>query len=287
MAEIGADAEGLNGLGNQMAQEAEHLEAVRVQITSAYARTRWEGHDGEYHRNQWDHRIAGLLTTAVNALRDAATTLHRNATEQLRASDAYGAAATSTWTAISGWINSATGVVHGIDQLTLNLVSDAPGVLSALSKIRQLPDGVAGLGTVVDGIKWLPAAGIALGGIDVIGSIVADHRVTAETVNAGVGLALGIAAAVVAPEIVAPIAIADVTWSVITTIDPHLTDGAANLINEGLANVGQAAQGVASGAADVAVSVANGAESVAHAVEHGVQDAAREVTHNVGQFLRW
>ncbi|MFF5225054.1 WXG100 family type VII secretion target [Dactylosporangium sp. NPDC000521] len=82
----GADADELERLGHRMQEAADRLEVIRNEVASAFARTHWDGDDGQHFRDLWQHRLSGLLRNAAVATRGAGAVAVRNAQQQRYAS---------------------------------------------------------------------------------------------------------------------------------------------------------------------------------------------------------
>lgn len=91
MAVHGADADQLRTAATQFSKGASALESSAKTLHSLIGTTtQWRGPDADRFRSQWSSTSARTITAAVNALREAADILRRNATEQEKASAASG-----------------------------------------------------------------------------------------------------------------------------------------------------------------------------------------------------
>lgn len=91
MAVQGADAGQLRATATQLDKGASALESSAKTLHSLIGTTtQWRGPDADRFRSQWSSSSARIIATAVDALRQAADTLRRNANEQEEASKATG-----------------------------------------------------------------------------------------------------------------------------------------------------------------------------------------------------
>lgn len=91
MAVQGADAGQLRSIATQLNKGASALESSAKTLHSLIGTTtQWRGPDADRFRSQWSSSSVRSIATAVDALRQAADTLRRNANEQETASAADG-----------------------------------------------------------------------------------------------------------------------------------------------------------------------------------------------------
>ncbi|MEZ3160507.1 hypothetical protein AB1K54_08140 [Microbacterium sp. BWT-B31] len=79
---IGADVEQLRALAAQFEASAEQLDAGRMTVGDAIRVKAWFGPNAIEFRAQWDNQHSLKVKAAAQRLRDAATTLRRNADDQ-------------------------------------------------------------------------------------------------------------------------------------------------------------------------------------------------------------
>jgi hypothetical protein len=75
-------------LAAQLHTKADEIDSITSVITSQLSSTQWEGSDASTFRSAWSSDHVSRLTTAANALRDAASNAMHNADAQATASSA-------------------------------------------------------------------------------------------------------------------------------------------------------------------------------------------------------
>lgn len=79
---IGLDPAEVNALATQFDNEAGIIDTAISTITSKLAGTTWQGQDRTNFESEWNSTTTSQLRQAAEALRTAATTARRNATDQ-------------------------------------------------------------------------------------------------------------------------------------------------------------------------------------------------------------
>lgn len=129
MAVVGADLDQMHALARTLEQAADRLEAASGTVTGMLSSVRWSGPDSERYRQQWHSQSQPTMRTVAGALREAAHTVTRNATEQEQASSASGGGSSSD----SGFggrspASLAPGLAglmpHGYETLPYNVLKD-------------------------------------------------------------------------------------------------------------------------------------------------------------------
>ncbi|MFD6090724.1 hypothetical protein ACFWGN_01245 [Oerskovia sp. NPDC060338] len=82
MVMYGADVAALRDLATSLDGGAGVLDQARSKVRGSFHSVPWYGPDADQERGQWDGRLEPLLTQTAQSLRDAATTLRRNADDQ-------------------------------------------------------------------------------------------------------------------------------------------------------------------------------------------------------------
>lgn len=90
MGMVGADVDQLRALARGLTQAADRLESATGEVNGRLSSTPWQGQDATRFRSEWQGQSLGLVRSVVSALRDAATQIERNASEQEQASAAAG-----------------------------------------------------------------------------------------------------------------------------------------------------------------------------------------------------
>ncbi|OBF29138.1 hypothetical protein [Mycobacterium sp. ACS4331] len=93
MGVVGADVDQLRTLAHTLRQAADRLESASGSVTSQLSGVGWSGPDADRYRSQWHGESQGLMRSAVATLRETASAVERNATDQVQASRADGGAA--------------------------------------------------------------------------------------------------------------------------------------------------------------------------------------------------
>lgn len=83
---VGADPAELDALGVRMTAAADRLESIRTGIGALLAHSHWHGRDADQFRHAWHHQLAPRLHNAATMTRAGATTVCANARQQREAS---------------------------------------------------------------------------------------------------------------------------------------------------------------------------------------------------------
>ncbi len=83
----GMDIQAVRDLATQLTNKAGEIDSLRQQLTGKIDGTPWVGADRERFHSDWSSRHSVALTQVADALRDAASTATRNASEQETASN--------------------------------------------------------------------------------------------------------------------------------------------------------------------------------------------------------
>ena len=102
---VGGDVDQLRALARTLGQAADRLENMTSTVTSMLGATTWLGPDAERHRSQWHTDSMARARTVAAALREAASTVNRNADEQEQASSVHGGANPLSLTAPQGFVD--------------------------------------------------------------------------------------------------------------------------------------------------------------------------------------
>lgn len=92
MGMVGADVDQLRTLARTLTQAADRLDVATREVSGRLSATPWNGPDANRYRSQWQGESSALIRNVVDALRTAASTVERNATEQEQASCGGGSA---------------------------------------------------------------------------------------------------------------------------------------------------------------------------------------------------
>ena len=84
--EVDADVDQLRTLARNLAQAADRLESMTGEVNGRLSAVPWQGQDASQFRSQWQGQSLGQIRGVVSALRNAASQVDRNATEQEQAS---------------------------------------------------------------------------------------------------------------------------------------------------------------------------------------------------------
>ena len=87
---VGADVHQLRTLARTFSPAAERLEGMSGEVTGRLSAASWTGPDADRYRSQWHGESLAMVRGVVGALRAAATTVDRNASEQEQASTGTG-----------------------------------------------------------------------------------------------------------------------------------------------------------------------------------------------------
>jgi uncharacterized protein YukE len=79
---IGANTTELRDMSAKIRSDADRLNQICIDLSGSFARTHWEGGDGDEIRADWQHRWSGQLRDVAGMLIAAANTLTKNAEEQ-------------------------------------------------------------------------------------------------------------------------------------------------------------------------------------------------------------
>lgn len=79
---IGLDPAEVNTLATQFDNEAGVIDTAISTITTKLSGTTWQGPDRQTFESEWNSTTVSQLRQAAEALRTAATTARRNATDQ-------------------------------------------------------------------------------------------------------------------------------------------------------------------------------------------------------------
>ncbi|MEO7268963.1 hypothetical protein ACOCJ7_15120 [Knoellia sp. CPCC 206453] len=82
----GMDTEAAFNLVRLMTNDAEQIDTLSRGLTSTLHSTTWYGNDANTFRGDWDGQYVPTLQQITNALRENATTLQRQAEDQVAAS---------------------------------------------------------------------------------------------------------------------------------------------------------------------------------------------------------
>ncbi|MBS1847161.1 MAG: hypothetical protein JST73_02695, partial [Actinobacteria bacterium] len=82
-----ADPDALDRLAHHCDAAAQKIEDTYVPVRQAFHSSGWQGSDADQFATDWDGPSRARLTNTATALRDAATSLRRNANQQRAASD--------------------------------------------------------------------------------------------------------------------------------------------------------------------------------------------------------
>jgi uncharacterized protein YukE len=193
---VGADAEQLRQLSRNFNQAADRLDGMAREVTGRLSSTPWTGPDAARYRSQWQGHSMATLRGAVSALREAATALQRNATEQDHASSASGTGGGLTSASDGGSHDPLTDALNkllglgglandfaeragkGFHGLTGDVISGAGVVTSLTTMVEgtssgdslQVSDGVIGLGGAALG-RANPVLGIAASAAQMYGAM--------------------------------------------------------------------------------------------------------------------
>jgi hypothetical protein len=119
MGVVGADVDQMRALARTLNQAADRLEAASATVTGSLSSVPWRGPDAERYRSQWHGQSRATMRSVAGALRDAATTVERNAGDQEHASAATGSADSAI--SKSALQNSLPNILpNGFDQQPLN-----------------------------------------------------------------------------------------------------------------------------------------------------------------------
>lgn len=86
MAMTGMDIAQVQALAKQFTSQADAIEQLTKQLTSALQNTTWVGADRTAFESEWTGTYVNQLTQVATALRNASTKATQNATEQEQAS---------------------------------------------------------------------------------------------------------------------------------------------------------------------------------------------------------
>lgn len=111
MGMVGADVDQLRALARNLTQAADRLEGMTGEVTGRLSAVPWQGQDASQFRSQWQGQSLGQIRAVVGALRDAATQIERNATEQDQASATSGS--DGLLSTVSGAISGMMSAPHG------------------------------------------------------------------------------------------------------------------------------------------------------------------------------
>jgi hypothetical protein len=95
---VGADVDQMHALARTFEQAAERLDAAAATVTGTLSSVSWSGPDAERHRGQWHGESRAAMRSVAAALREAASVVARNASEQEQASAARSGASTGPLT---------------------------------------------------------------------------------------------------------------------------------------------------------------------------------------------
>ncbi|SDP22952.1 hypothetical protein SAMN04489867_1798 [Pedococcus dokdonensis] len=82
----GMDVEAAFNLVRLMTTDAEQIDSLSRNLTTQLHGTTWYGNDANTFRGDWDGQYVPTLQAITNALRENATTLQRQAEDQVAAS---------------------------------------------------------------------------------------------------------------------------------------------------------------------------------------------------------
>lgn len=82
----GMDVDAAFNLVRLMNSDADQIDSVARQLTSTLHGTTWHGNDANTFRGDWDGQYVPTLQNITNALRENATSLQRQAEDQVAAS---------------------------------------------------------------------------------------------------------------------------------------------------------------------------------------------------------
>lgn len=147
----GADPEVLDRLADGFQQSASLLDGAVEQVTTLVDHAYWQAHTGDEFRREWHGSLVPRLRSAADGLRDASTTLQRNASEQRAASGAGGSGAgfmAGSAAALLGWLDVASRNVG------------VPGTLGTWDRLLHMPGVHSGPAVRVDELERVDGAGL-------------------------------------------------------------------------------------------------------------------------------
>ncbi|HZN17167.1 MAG TPA: hypothetical protein VFB84_03105, partial [Micromonosporaceae bacterium] len=111
---VGMNPTEVTALATRLEEAAGELEAIGTVLGAQLRRTSWVGSDAEHARAEWNGRHTKILHQNATALREAATRLRAEATDQVRESSAAGGAMDAGSGEHAGLGHAATQILSGI-----------------------------------------------------------------------------------------------------------------------------------------------------------------------------
>ncbi|MEV4512586.1 hypothetical protein AB0K00_26905 [Dactylosporangium sp. NPDC049525] len=274
----GADADELQRLGLRMQEAANRLEGIRSEVSAAFARTAWDGEDGQHFRDLWQHRLSGLLLQAAGSTRAASVVAVRNAQEQRIASGADGTGGGGgsfpPSCTLSGPVDQNGGFLKVLGDLNTVVIGGIATVLGQLDakKFGKVAKAVGGVGDVVGGAIDVYTLVNAIQHGNRTGNWDSTKVATADVV-ADVAFPLLELATIGFPPAAIGIFVADVGWNLLVPDDAKLA--AVNGVIDAGHHLYDAGGHVVSAVADVGRAVGDVGGAVVDIAEGGFNNAKK------------